>query len=170
MTGQPPHPSEVRSLVLHFDASVKKDRAADTQSTALGYTLATNTGYRVGSGYCALDEPISTSHAEARALIFALEHAVEFPNVDCIYIYGDAESVIETVDPDSSPSARDAELKDYVTRARGLLQNFEVANLSHSKRDNNQEAHDIAQRGHRLSPRDGPEYDGMLTPSTPKTV
>jgi ribonuclease HI len=137
------------SLLVYFDASVRYagDNATPT-SAAVGFV--------VGDGIRTLLKQslpvrtfVSSAHLEYRALLEAVQAVAAMDGrIAALHVHGDADAVIDTVDPgvDATPGDRVTERR--VEAIRAAVADVPTVTYRAVSRDENQRAHDLAQRGH----------------------
>jgi len=137
------------SLVLSFDASVHYGPAhAKPVSGAIGYVVAEGTETRL-SGSERVDHLVSSSALEFRALLEAVAATVErFDDVASLHIRGDADAVVEAVDPRRDAMPRGGVSRRRVHRVRRLLAPIPTVTYRVVPRELNERAHHPARAGH----------------------
>jgi len=137
------------SLLLYFDASVRyaEDNATPT-SAAVGFV--------VGDGAEALIEQslpvrtfVSSAHLEYRALLEAVQ-AVDAMDgrIASLHVHGDADAVIDAVDPAVDAKPGDRIMAKRVAAIRNAVEAIPTVTYRAVGRGENRRAHDLAQRGH----------------------
>lgn len=140
--------SDIQTLNIWADGSVMED------STGIGYELRAR-GTTVSKGYNKLTGCEDSAQAELHAIIEALEEANRYPSVCSIHVHTDFDTIPKFLEGHSSP--RKNEIKELVSKAKKLYNQFNYQSIQHTPRDNNNSAHDLAGRGHRLSLNEGPK-------------
>lgn len=110
----------------------------------LGYEIESIHGDRIVWGYDFIETCESSSHAEARAMLLALDQVEKFPNLKCLYLYSDSESIVDAV---NSETNRD--FSPLLDNIRDELGRYEFYNVQHQSRETNVFADELADRGHR---------------------
>lgn len=142
---------EITSLSIWTDGSVVDE------SAGIGYEIRAH-GDKVSWFYNSVPECESSTQAEIHAIVASLKEANRFPNVDCVYVYTDSQSACHMIDPDERASANQKDIRDLVATAQRMMDDFEFANIIHKGREYNEDkAHDLANRAHRLSQTEGPK-------------
>ena len=140
------------SLVLTFDGSVHYGPAnASPQAAAIGYVV--EAGRPLVEGSRALSTFVSSTHVEFRALVAgarAVAALATHRTVSSVHVRGDAAAVIQAVDPASDTSPGDAVRRRHVDIIRDALADVPRVTYRRIKRGNNQRAHALAARPHRL--------------------
>lgn len=135
---------------IYFDASVLDTDSG--KSAAIGYFITDSGGDELARGWGSLQNFVSSTHAELRALHLVLDHTLSIEGLSRVYVHGDSKSVIEMVDPTHDASANDSILSRMVTNARDATADFEFIHFGHIDRGQNEVADRLARKGHRRPP------------------
>jgi ribonuclease HI len=137
------------SLLLHFDASVRygEDNATPT-SAAVGFV--------VGDGREPLIERsvgveafVSSAHLEYRALLEAVRAVEEFEEpITSLHVHGDADAVIDAVDPRANATPGDRVMARRVDAIRAAVADIPTVTYRAVGRGQNERAHTLARAGH----------------------
>ena len=137
-------------LLLYFDASILyAEDNATPRSAAVGYVFE-NGSATLYTGSIPIDAFISSAHLEYRALVEAtrkLAERTESPR--SLHIHGDADDVIQTVDPSQPASSGDRITRRRVDRIRRYTEAIPVVTYRSIERGHNTHAHEAARAGHR---------------------
>jgi ribonuclease HI len=142
------------SVVCSFDGSVLygADNARPT-AAAIGYVVAA--GGPLVEGSRPLTAFVSSTHVEYRALVAAARAVAalaDHRSIADVHVRGDAEGVIEAVDPDRPADPGDDVRRRRVATVRELLAPFPTVTYRTVDRGRNRRAHALAARAH---PTDG---------------
>ena len=136
------------SLLLYFDASVRygADNATPT-SAAVGFV--------VGDGARTVTEQslpvqtfVSSAHLEYRALLEAVQAVAALDRVASLHVHGDADAVIDAVDPAVGATPGDRIMEKRVRAIRAAVEEIPTVTYRTVGRGENRRAHELAQRGH----------------------
>ena len=134
---------------LYFDGSVRYDTDGETPiSAAGGYSIET-AGSVLQERSLQIPRPVSSTHAEYHALLQAVQEIdnLAYP-VESLYVYGDSESVMSTVDPSANSTPRDRFGRRQVAWIQSQLAEIPTVGYRTVPRGQNHNAHRLATRGH----------------------
>lgn len=136
-------------VFLYFDGSVRYDSDGETPiSAACGYSIEA-AGSVLREESVRVPQPVSSTQAEYHALLQAVRSVGGLSQgVESLYVYGDSESVLEAVDPNTDSTPRDRFGRWHVTRIRSQLADVPIVGYRAVSRDRNSRAHWLATRGH----------------------
>lgn len=155
---------------VYFDASYLPPDHENGPSAAVGYVVTDARGNLISRRGYSLRNFVSSTHVEYQALIEALTFVDGLDSIEQVYVYGDAESVIECVKPDGEASPNDRTTSKFARKARTALERFDHCHLrtfqygENSKpRDKNTRADALARRGHGTEPWNGDAKEKKTT-------
>ena len=137
------------SLLLYFDASVRyaEDNATPT-SAAVGFVVGDGTETLV-EGSLPVRTFVSSAHLEYRALLEAVQAVDSMDGrIASLHVHGDADVVIEAVDPSIDAEPGDRIVRRRVDAIRSAVESIPRVTYRVVGRGENQRAHDLAQAGH----------------------
>jgi ribonuclease HI len=138
------------SVVCSFDGSVLygADNARPT-AAAIGYVVSA--GGPLVEGSRPLAAFVSSTHVEYRALVAAARAVAalaDHRSIADVHVRGDADGVIQTVDPDAAAEPGDDVCRRRVATVRELLAPFPTVSYRAVDRGRNHRAHALAARAH----------------------
>ena len=137
------------SLLLYFDASVRyADDNATPTSAAVGFVVGDGTETLV-EGSLPVRTFVSSAHLEYRALLEAVQ-AVDAMDgrVASLHVHGDADAVIDAVDPATDTTPGDPVTRRRTEAIRAAVDPIPRVTYRVIGRGENGRAHDLAQAGH----------------------
>ena len=138
------------SLSLYFDASVHfgPDNATPT-SAAVGFLVEGGATTHIERSM-PVDAFVSTAHLEYRALLEAVRAVAETDErVASLHVHGDADAVLQAVDPDHPATPGDRVCRTRVEAIREAVAEIPVVTYRVVGRGENERAHRLARAGHR---------------------
>jgi len=137
------------SLLLYFDASVRygEDNATPT-SAAVGFVVEDGTETMI-EGSLPVRTFVSSAHLEYRALLESVQAVAGLDGrIASLHVHGDADAVIDAVDPATDATPGDRIMRQRVAAIRAAVDEIPTVTYRAVGRGRNERAHELAQSGH----------------------